>query len=351
LSSAGPGRPAVPSGDLLALPPSFLQSVQAIAETLERDLRPLAARLAQARAEPGAQLATATAEATVVEAQCRKYLIDPILAALGWRLDDPASVLVEEGVDGLAPGEHRRFLDYHGRASAAAGRRPLLLVEAKRLSAALPSQEQPGTFEPARTTSAILADIVADPRRAANRSNPLEQPIVHESDWATWVLTLRDYLLRIERSAGQLPQVVMMTNGVWYVVFTDPVALVGRSRPMAEHVVVYRNLDAVRSRASDFYKAVGYAPLSADLPALDPAAICLVAPPGEAPHLLVAVLAHWNRTGPVQPALGLRPVVLMPRDGVPPLRFQLTASRPGRVPCGGVGTTEPGARSEAPGEA
>lgn len=48
------------------------------------------------------------------EAQVRKYIIDPILEALGWKLNDPKSMIVEAGVEPMDSSAHRRFLDYFG---------------------------------------------------------------------------------------------------------------------------------------------------------------------------------------------------------------------------------------------
>jgi hypothetical protein len=263
----------------------------------------------------------------VLEAHCRKYLIDPMLEALGWELSNPNEVFVEEGVDDTISGAPRRFLDYHGRAEVLSGSASLILIEAKRLSARLPRLRNPNAGRTQGVSSAIQRILQVTATRSEATTAPAAD-MDHEANWREWLGTLRDYLERMGQARAGLPRVAVVTNGIWYVFFKAPLQLLGRETAVEESIIVFESLDDILNDLRLFHRLLGRAALSEGTGPQTPEAIVRFVKAGDRPRLMVAILALWGRSGPVQPSLVLRPVVVMPRDGAPPLRFQLSLQRP-----------------------
>ncbi len=296
----------------------------------ERELPRLLERMrdaVEAQSDRSSKASQENLTAAVLEAHCRMYLIDPMLDALGWELSNPDEIFVEEGIEGMTPGAERRFLDYHGRAAAASGCASLVLVEAKRLSAQLPVLSNPRTGRKL-STRAAMAKIMRVTATRSESSTAHFQDMQHEADWRKWLLTLRDYLERLEQAGAGLPQVAVMTNGEWYALFTVPGQLLGREEVREESVIIFESLADVLTDLKGFHDHLSRATLSERTGPYIPDVIGRFAKDGKRPRLIVALLALWGRAGPAQPSLLLRPVAVMPRDGAPPLRFQLNLTRP-----------------------
>jgi hypothetical protein len=308
-------------------PPSgFRTRVDGIREQLPRLLERMRDAV-EARSGRAERASREDLAAAVLEAHCRKYLIDPMLEALGWELCNPAEVLVEEGVESTAPGAERRFLDYHGRATAASDCASLVLVEAKRLSARLPVLQNPRTGRTLSTCSAMAKIMAVTAKRAEATTKPIPN-MNFEADWREWLGTLRDYLDRLEQTRAGLPKLAVITNGEWYVLFKVPAQLLGREEVREESIVVFESLDDVLTDLASFHGLLGHASLSDRVGPYIPEAIGRFAVESKRPQLIVALLALWGRAGPVQPSMVLRPVAIMPRDRGPPLRFQLNLPHP-----------------------
>lgn len=296
----------------------------------ERELPRLLERMRDAVEAQSGRSGRASREdlaAAVLEAHCRIYLIDPMLEALGWELSNPDEMFVEEGVEGTTPGARRRFLDYHGRAEVMSGSASLVLIEAKRLSARLPVLRSPTAGRTQGASSAIRQIMQV----TATRSEAITAPSAdmdHEADWREWLGTLRDYLERMEQTRAGLPRVAVMTNGDWYVLLRVPGQLLGREPAVEEGIVVFESLDDVLSDLTFFHDHLGRVTLSDGTGPHVPEAIGRFVKDGKRPQLIVAILALWGKAGPVQPSLVLRPVAVMPRGHVSPLRFQLNLPRP-----------------------
>ena len=145
-----------------------------------------------------------------LEAHVRVYVVNSFLAALNWRMDVSAA----EGLLNLVPemallsleNGTTRFLDYLGieRQTGA----PLLVVETKRPSSALPMLRE-------------SSDMYAQVNHSAIVSQGLNGTgLAYE--WNKWLDTLRDYVRSVQVQAGRTPARAVITNGDWFILFLDP---------------------------------------------------------------------------------------------------------------------------------
>ena len=125
-----------------------------------------------------------------LEAQARIYLLDPVLGELGWDVQTPAAIVVEDGVQPIANGvdRYRRRLDYHGRDNMAT--RSLLAVEVKRPSVQLP---QPTDGRPVPGWIAYALAVI-------NTGNPEIDDL--PAAWREILESGIDYVKRIEAAYG-----------------------------------------------------------------------------------------------------------------------------------------------------
>jgi len=279
--------------------PAFKRAVANLIDFLEKQLLPHAEQEEASRHGRSAEEFQGRGTEFVVEAQTRKHLIDPLLKVLGWNLEDPLNVLIEDGVEPQSnSGDSRRFLDYHGRASCSESRNSLLLVEAKRLSATLPAEGR-------RTPETLLAEALVK----LHAGQPLRAGF--PTQWRRWLETLSDYLERLQNRFGYLPRRAVITNGCWYVVFKDPGILLPGSDVSEGGIAVFGDLQQIYAEASVFTKLLGYATLSGELLPQHPAALADFLPEEGAASMIVALMVSRAALGEVEPVIGLRVVALM----------------------------------------
>lgn len=142
-----------------------------------------------------------------LEAHNRTYLINALLYSLNWRLDkspeqDLPNLVPEVPIISIDRGT-TRFLDYLGMERNEG--RPLLIVEAKRLSASLPRLKNPSKQD-------YVASVICQGLNGIKLTG----------DWNKWLETLRDYVRSVKNRSGQLPLRVVITNGEWLILFLDP---------------------------------------------------------------------------------------------------------------------------------
>jgi hypothetical protein len=233
------------------------------------------------------------------EAQARKYLVDPLLRALGWDVSNPAHMIVEDPVDPpvrtAGPKLHRRFLDYHGRECQGDEGRSLIVIEAKRPSEKLPDlplQDIPGR---------ICAEITA-----VHSGGP-----TLGGDWHNWIATLVDYCARTESEYKRTTTCVVQTNGEWFVVFSDVNATLLSKQPEKEKLYIFESLAEVEQRAQSFFQLLNYRSLAGYIPPQHPAALRLFLEQGsEVPASFVLEIAY-GRYGARQPSLAVRLAALV----------------------------------------
>lgn len=238
-----------------------------------------------------------------LEAHARAYAIDPLLTAIGWTLESPEKVVVEDAAEPLkdTAGEtqgHRRFLDYHGRDLDQS--KSLVIIEAKRPSFDLPKPDKASIAE---FLSQGLAQILS--------GQTCELP----GDWAEWLKTLIDYANRIKRQYDCAPKCAAITNGQWYVVFREVPATILAGTPAASEIVIFHDLQDVANRCDEFYKLLAYPSLAEFIPPQHPAALPNFVAEGQTAVCARAIeLCHVSH-GEQQPLVSARVAAWVRSDG------------------------------------
>ena len=228
-----------------------------------------------------------------LEAHVRLYVLDPLLRELGWEVQTPANMVVEDGVQPL-PGDvdaHRRRLDYHGR--DAAERRSLLAVEAKRPSVRLPD-----------TAGRPVDQWIAHALRLINTSDPRAARL--PAGWKEILDTAIDYVRRVQNAYGDVPMRFVLTNGDWFVVFSQLDTTLLAPEPVVERIRVFGDLADVIANVDQFCQLLGYQDLSGQIPPQDPGALPEFVPAGEEAVCARFVEISYIRHGERQPVISVR---------------------------------------------
>lgn len=150
-----------------------------------------------------------------LEVHFREYFVNSFLQALNWRLtispDERLPNLIPESpVASVSRGTKRR-LDYLGIERET--QRPLLIVETKHPGSPLPEQKKPSNRQ-AHEQSVIdfSPSVIADGLRG--------QELMGK--WNEWLKDLRDYVLDVQDKSRTTPKRVVLTDGRWLILFTDP---------------------------------------------------------------------------------------------------------------------------------
>ena len=122
---------------------------------------------------------------------------------------------------------------------------PLLIVETKRPSAELPDAPwlRKGRLK------GSLAELLAD----GLRGGPLPEK------WQGWIDDLKDYVSSVRDQTSAVPERVIMTNGSWLVIFSDPAdAFLGQETVNASRILVYRDENEIAERAGEVFLSLEY---------------------------------------------------------------------------------------------
>ena len=126
-----------------------------------------------------------------------------------------------------------RFLDYLGLERQ--DDKPLLIVETKRPSEALPCLRITEPGDELMSAAEVLCDGLRGSRLLG--------------DWNEWLDTLSDYVRSLHEKSGHYPRRVMLTNGEWLIIFRDVVTTILSDTPDAAGIWVLPNFRAFwRSR-------------------------------------------------------------------------------------------------------
>ncbi len=142
-----------------------------------------------------------------LEAHARVY-VDAVLGSLNWQVNLAGwetPDLVRESPIRSKKSRTVRFLDYLGCSVDSNTRklRPLMLVETKRPQADLFKSKQRES-------------------KASVLSRALRKGKVLTAGWHEWMDDLRDYVRSVASALGAAPARVVLTNGDWWIVFSDP---------------------------------------------------------------------------------------------------------------------------------
>jgi len=249
------------------------------------------------------------------EAQVRQYIIDPMLEACGWKLNDPTYLVVEAGVDPSNDKQHRRFLDYFG-----VGRRDecraSLLVEAKRLSHELPAHDE------GMDLGRVMTDALKEAKKAGRTPSGKWKRSLLSAEWLDVLTTLFDYVTRLHSSSHGAPRKVLLTNGDWLVVFIDPVKTLVSHDFAANDLLVVSDLEQAGKSAASLFVHLAYESFTDSLPEQKPFDLCRFVEPGGDP--LPASFAAEISTAQLRtrPLLGVLPAVAVRMPGGGWVRFK-----------------------------
>ncbi len=234
-----------------------------------------------------------------LEAHTRTYLIDEVLTCLGWNLRDPSTIIVEDPIESLpalsrvSPGESRR-IDYHGVERVGTLLfSSLLVIEAKKLRSALPDPLSADVLE----LSSFFAKAVESRRILSNL--PERVPKI----WTEWIDSVIDYVERVEHAYGTAPSCAAITNGNWYIIFTNPRGTFIEGNQSISDIVVFRDLGEVHRSVTQFYDAISYERLRSFVPPQHVQHIGRFINGGEAVKVTFATRLSYGRAGPRQPVL------------------------------------------------
>lgn len=189
------------------------------------------------------------------EAQARTYVIDPILNELGWKVEETPRSIVEAPAESNVPGEHRRFLDYFGREATGENVRSLLVVEAKRLSLALPNGA--AGQSPNIVVINALRTYLEDPENSLAGL---------DAEWYKIIKSMVDYVRRLEESAELgAPKVFLLTNGDWFITLLRPTEIF-TGDVNQNNVLVSENLEAAAKQAHFLQQHLAYENLCDNIP-------------------------------------------------------------------------------------
>lgn len=249
------------------------------------------------------------------EAQVRQYIIDHMLEALGWKLNDPTYMVVEAGVDPSNDKQHRRFLDYLG-----IGRRDeckaSLLVEAKRLSHELPAHDV------GMDLRNVMTDALGEAKKAEKSSNGKWKRSPLSAEWLDVLTTLFDYVTRLHSSNHGAPRRVLLTNGDWSIVFIDPVKTLVNHDFAANDLLVASDLEQASKSAASLFVHLAYESFTDSLPEQSAVDLCRFVEPGGDP--LQASFAAEISTAQLRtrPLLGVLPAIAVQMPGGGWIRFK-----------------------------
>ena len=190
-----------------------------------------------------------------LEAHSREYLVDALLAALNWRLDKgPAQRspnLFPEVPVRSEKTKNIRFLDYLG--TNRESDKPLMIVETKRSKYGLPRGNRT-----ASTFSEIFSIGLAGEKLIGG-------------DWNKWIEDLRDYVLSVQGNDKGFPKRVVITNGIWLIIFLDPPdAFLAEGSHDPTRILVFSKTHEMEEGFSVLFDKLEYGRVLGEAPPLDP---------------------------------------------------------------------------------
>ncbi len=232
--------------------------INAFARTMERLGTRLHKEILPVIQKKYADLSTSTKLGTlpmarnqINEAQIRQYILDPLLASLGWNLASPDEMLVEAPAEPESTKGNRRFLDYLGQVSAIETG-ALLVVEAKRLSLELPAI----AGGPPDSTSLCQALLAAVKKRGK----------IITKEWSEILDTIMDYAKRLGESKVGAPLRMAIMNGEWVVVFLNPRKTLIEKQIEASDILVVADIADALPQVQQLYANLSFRELSGTLP-------------------------------------------------------------------------------------
>lgn len=182
----------------------------------------------------------------ILEAQLREYFIDSFLGALNWRFDknkgdELPNLIPEAQIQSIESG-NTRFLDYLGLTK---DDKPLLIVETKRPNSLLPKKVE---ISGKSNIYPSIKETIKSAICAGLRGDSLS------GDWNAWLKTLKDYVVSVEAKGNSVPRRVVLTNGTWLIIFTDPAdSFLSKGTHQADNILIYEEKDDIEKNYQEIY--------------------------------------------------------------------------------------------------
>lgn len=148
----------------------------------------------------------------ILEAHLREFFVNAFLEALNWRMKVNNPNLIPESSVTSASSGTRLFLDYFGIEQETA--KPLLIVETKRPGISLPVKQP-------HSDKTSMKSLTEDSRAVVIASGLADHPLIPKK-WNEWLSDLREYVKSVNNQSGHIPKRVVLTNGQWLILFSDP---------------------------------------------------------------------------------------------------------------------------------
>lgn len=191
----------------------------------------------------------------LLERPTRRFLIDGMLRALGWNVDDPEQVAEEARAK--SPKGERLYFDYLGISTQS--RAPVLLFEAKGFDVPLPRKPRGPAL-----TSQDMAELIADSVNALRRGDS-SIPVI--SEWAEFLRDLYSYLSSLDDLARTTLQRAAITAGGWLILFCDPIGTFLGDKPANDaSIICFISFDEMFLRAGRIYELLARSVLIDTLP-------------------------------------------------------------------------------------
>jgi hypothetical protein len=213
-----------------------------------------------------------------LECHVRDHVINHLLAALNWQsaasyeggeyyppnlaTEQPTSPtsLRQGGGESDSPPERTRRFDYLGYERLVD--RPLMLVEAKRPEVSILGGTQPVALPEAHPTSTAIVSYLAESWGAGGKVSD-KVPVA----WQDLIVQVRDYAQAVKRNHAVWPMRVVLTNGEWLVVLTNPEAVLSENGPAAfanRTIIVLDCLEQIVNRSDLLWQYLEYRRLAGD---------------------------------------------------------------------------------------
>ncbi|WP_315730730.1 MULTISPECIES: hypothetical protein [unclassified Bradyrhizobium] len=249
-----------------------------------------------------------------LEHTTRRYVIDDILAALGWDLRRLTQEIVEEA---RTQGDTTLFLDYLGVNPAT--RAPLLIVEAKAWAKPLVTPSFGGAAQQVLTQISSDEALIAKAIEHCKAGGlPNQSPVILE--WAEWLHKLHQYVTTLHKQSGHVVQCLAITAGRWWVIFTNPHGtFVAPGKVTESNIRVIDEREAV-ARSDEIFDCLARSTLINNPPNLiQPSQLLTYVAPAEVTRLFHALWIARKSDGAhfdAFPQINLYPAVILERrDG------------------------------------
>jgi hypothetical protein len=192
----------------------------------------------------------------LLEAHMRRYYIDAFLKALNWQFEsDSLKNLIQEFPIQSPLKDEIRFLDYFGMNENKD--KALLILETKKPSSKLPLPvgNRSGSPPKGKSFESIIISSLSGDSELTN-------------EWQEWLNTLRDYSQSVNTKSGHFPKRVVITNGEWLIVFSNPEDTFCSGCPSLGNVHVYENWTEVEEQNNKIFKLLEYYEVLGEAPPL-----------------------------------------------------------------------------------